>query len=203
MQRSRVQIWGALAWPWWWLAVTLWSVFSLAATFRDNFLPPDVRDKTQVLDYVPSWPWWVWLLGVLAVTILILLESAFRAIAGLEATLYDRGLPGRNASEIAPQRERGRTITNQWRQLIQHGAASQFQNAAQEAEAWRADLVTRLTRKYGVWVANIFNETREDDSEGFDALSPWAEHDARGERLAQIMHDVGTARIHPITGDPL
>jgi len=188
--------------PWWLVLALLWTFFTHAVTIRDNLLPVEWRPKLQVLDHVPTWPWWVWALGVLTLTVVMVLASASRWIMRLERALNDRALPGRNASEIAPWRERGRTLTNQWRHLIQHGAASEYQAAAQEAEAWRQDMRQRLDRKYGVWIGTHFNETREVDSAGLPFLSHLAEHDARAERLAQIMYDVGTSRIPPISEEP-
>jgi cytosine/adenosine deaminase-related metal-dependent hydrolase len=123
-------------------------------------------------------------------------------IAQLDRILNDRELPGRNADEIAPWRERGRTLTNQWRHLLQHGEASPYQRAEQEADEWRRDMVQRLERKYGRWVATHFNETRESDSRGAPFLSHHAEDDARAERLAQIMEGVGTGQIPPRNQEP-
>jgi hypothetical protein len=202
-QRSgRLSVWWALVGnPWWWLVVTTWSLFSIGTTLRDNFLDDGLRRQLQVLDYLPRWPWWHWALGFLGLTVAFLGEGAYRRIARLEDALYDRSLPGLNASDIAPWREKGRTLTNEWRHLGQHGAASQYQTAQADAEAWRLDMVARLTRKYGGWVATLFNTTREADSEGLPVLSPLAEHDARAERLAQIMYDVGTGKIQPVSDE--
>ena len=189
--------------PWRWLMVTLvWLLFARAATIRDNFLPVEWRARFQVLDYLPAWSWSVWIIGVLLLTIAMLYLAASRWIAQLDRALNDRELPGRNADEIAPWRERGRTLTNQWRHLRQHGTASQYQHAEQEADEWRRDIVQRLERKYGLWVATHFNETREADSEGLLYLSHLREHDARAERLAQIMYDVGTGRIPARSQEP-
>ena len=189
--------------PWRWLAITVvWSLISNSTTIRDNFLPAAWRDKLQLLDYLPTWPWWVWIIGVLLLTLIMLFVGAYRWVVELHRAIYDRELPGRNADEIAPWREKGRTLTNEWRHLRQHGAASPYQRAVEEADEWRQDMRRRLERKYGAWVANIFNETREDDSAGLPVLSHLAEHDVRAERLAQIMYDVGTGRIPPRTTDP-
>ena len=189
--------------PWRWLALTVgWTLFSYATTIRDNFLPMAWRAKLQPLDYLPTWPWWVWIIGVLSLTLIMVIVGAARWIAQLDRALNDRELPGRNADEIAPWRERGRTLTNQWRHLLQHGAASPYQRAVEEADEWRRDMGRRLEQKYGAWVANIFNETRESDSAGLPVLSHLAEHDARAERLGQIMYDVGTTRIPPRSQEP-
>jgi hypothetical protein len=201
-QRSgRLAIWWQLVVnPWWWLIPILWSLFSIATTVRDNFLPEAGRQRLQVLDYLPPWAWWYWALGALTATVVLLGIGSTGRITRLEDALYDRSLPGRNASDIAQWREKGRTLTNEWRLLQQHGPV-QYPNAATETEAWRLDMVARLTRKYGQWVATLFNTTREADSEGMPVLSPLAEHDARAERLAVIMYDVGTGKIQPISDE--
>jgi hypothetical protein len=200
--RGRLSRWDVarrlLFMPWRWLAITVvWTLFSHGTTIRDNFLSTEWRQRLQPLDHLPMWPWWVWLVGVLILTVPILLEGSFRWISEQHRALYDRELPGLNADEIAPWREKGRTLTHEWRHLLQHKGASQYQSAAKEVEEWRIDMRARLERKYGGWVANIFNETREADSTGLPVLSPLMEHEARVDRLAQIMYDVGTGRIPP------
>jgi len=189
--------------PWRWLVLTVvWTLFSRATAIRDNFLPVEWRVRLQVLDHLPTWPWWVWIIGVLLLAVVVLYLSASRWIAQLDRALNDRELPGRNADEIAPWREKGRTLTNEWRHLLQHKAASQYQRAEQEADEWRRDIVKRLERKYGLWVATHFNEAREADSAGLPFLSHLRAHDARAERLAQIMYDVGTGRIPARSQEP-
>jgi hypothetical protein len=189
--------------PWRWLALTVvWTLFSHGTTIRDNLLPVEWRAHLQVLDYFPTWPWWVWIMGVLLITVIMLFVGASRWIAKLDRALHDRELPGRNADEIAPWREKGRTLTNEWRHLLQHGVESLYPRAEEEADEWRINMRQRLERKYGAWVATHFNETREVDSAGLPFLSHLAEHDARAERLAQIMYDVGTTRIHPRNQEP-
>ena len=50
--------------PWRWFVLTvLWTLFTHAAAIRDNFLPVEWRATPQVLDYLPTWPWWVWSSG--------------------------------------------------------------------------------------------------------------------------------------------
>jgi hypothetical protein len=191
----------------------VWTIFTHAATIRDNFLPVEWRANLQVLGHLPTWPWWMWIIGVLLLTLIMLFVSASRFIGQLDRTLNeritrldrilnDRELPGRNADEIAPWRERGRTLTNEWRHLLQHGATSPYQRAEEEADEWRIDMRRRLERKYGAWVATHFNETREADSAGLPFLSHHREHDARAERLAQIMEGVGTGQIPPRSQEP-
>jgi hypothetical protein len=149
-----------------------------------------------------GWPWRDWVIGLLLLTLIIFFVGACRWISKVDRALNDRELPGRNANEIARWQEKGRTPTNEWRHLLQHGAASPYQRAEQEADEWRRDMRQRLERKYGEWVATNFNETHESDSEGMPLLSHLAEHDARAERLARIMYDVGTDRIRPRSQEP-
>ena len=40
--------------PWYWIGVTLWTVFSHGTTIRDNFLPVERRANFQVLDHLPD-----------------------------------------------------------------------------------------------------------------------------------------------------
>ena len=172
------------------------TFFTHAVTIRDNLVPVEWRPKLQVLDYIPTWPWWVWALGVLTLTVVMVLVSASRWIMRLERALNDRALPGRNASEIAPWRERGRTLTNQWRHLLQHGAASEYQAAAQEADAWRQDMRQRLDRKYGAWIGTSFNETREVDSHGLPFLSHLAEPSVPLRVVAEVeIEEVADAEV--------
>ena len=83
-------------------------------------------------------------IGVLLLTVIMLFVSATRWIVTLDRALNDRELPGRNADEIAPWREKGRTLTNEWRHLLQHGAVSPYQRAEHEADEWRIDMRRRL-----------------------------------------------------------
>ncbi len=188
--------------PWYWFAVTVWTFFSTATTFRDNFLSVERRANLQVLDYLPTWPLWVWIIGILLLTLIMVIVGATRWISKLDRALNDRGLPGRNADEIARWQEKGRTLTLEWGHLLQHGGASPYQRAEQEADEWRIDMRQRLDRKYGVHVGTRFNGTRDADSAGLPFLSHHAEHTARAERLAQIMEGVASGQIPPRNQEP-
>ncbi|MGD0013557.1 MAG: hypothetical protein ABSD56_03905 [Bryobacteraceae bacterium] len=77
--RRRLVYWKRVLFhPWSVIAVVIWTVFSNAATFRDNFLPPDVQSQWRTIGLLPKWNWWVWVLGLLAITLCILLEASYR-----------------------------------------------------------------------------------------------------------------------------
>src|SRR6266478_9381475 len=74
--------------PWRWLVLTVvWTLFSRATAIRDNFLPVEWRVRLQVLDHLPTWPWWVWIIGVLLLAVVVLYLSASRWIAQLDRAL--------------------------------------------------------------------------------------------------------------------
>lgn len=41
-------------------------------------LPSSVQHRVQLPDYVPTWPWWAWLLILYSLVLAIILESTFR-----------------------------------------------------------------------------------------------------------------------------
>ncbi len=77
----RLSFWrDALVRPWVGLILVLWSLFSNAATIRDNFLTPEVQKHWQTLGLIPKWPWWVWIIGTLILLLLTVLEGAYRVV---------------------------------------------------------------------------------------------------------------------------
>ena len=77
--RQRVGYWRrVLLRPWALIVVVSWTLFSHAAVLRDNFLPPDVQQRWTTLTLLPRWDWWVWVLGVLTITVCIVLETSYR-----------------------------------------------------------------------------------------------------------------------------
>lgn len=66
----------------WLIAYGTWTVFSNAATFRDNFILPKLSLEQQkswsTLALIPHLDWRTWLLGMMAITILIVMIGAFR-----------------------------------------------------------------------------------------------------------------------------
>ena len=56
----------------------LWSLFSIAATVRDNFLPLEVQQRWSTLKLLPDWRWQIWVIGVLSILLLVAMEGAYR-----------------------------------------------------------------------------------------------------------------------------
>jgi hypothetical protein len=65
-----------------WLAVGVaWTLFSNAATARDNLLSAETQKALateRLLTWLPKWDWHVWLIGLLVLVILCLLDGAYR-----------------------------------------------------------------------------------------------------------------------------
>jgi hypothetical protein len=63
----------------WVIVAAVWTLFSNAATVRDNFLPPVWQQRLATLNLLPKWPWYVWVIGMLMIALVALLEGTFRA----------------------------------------------------------------------------------------------------------------------------
>jgi len=91
---------------------SLWSLFSFAATLRDNLLTPETQSAwstLHILQYLPQWGWEEWLIGLLIITLIFALEGSYR--------LYER----ERAKKESPEELRNELLTVK-RELAQQKA---------------------------------------------------------------------------------
>jgi hypothetical protein len=77
--RSRARFWkNAALHSWGWIVLLFWTLFSNAATVRDNFLSPEAQQGWRTLELLPNWGWEIWVIGVLSILLLTAMEGAYR-----------------------------------------------------------------------------------------------------------------------------
>jgi hypothetical protein len=76
---ERISFWYDAFGLWWLLVAFIWTIFSNAATVRDNFLSTEYQQKWGTLRIMPKLSIEVWLLGILLLTLMAAMEGAFRA----------------------------------------------------------------------------------------------------------------------------
>lgn len=62
---------------WKWLVFVPLALLGAFQSIREE-LPSSVQHRVQLPDYVPTWPWWAWLLILYSLVLAIILESTFR-----------------------------------------------------------------------------------------------------------------------------
>ena len=65
----------------------IWTLFSNAATLRDNFMSPESQEKWKTLPLLPRLHWWIWAIGVIAILFLLAIEGGYRAVKRREAEI--------------------------------------------------------------------------------------------------------------------
>ena len=60
-------------------AALVWGAFWLLTGIRDNFLSPGLQRKYATLAILPRWPWYVWVIGFLAILVAMIFEAAYQA----------------------------------------------------------------------------------------------------------------------------
>jgi len=82
VEGSRLWFWyHALFSRWWAVVLALWSLFSHAATFRDNLLGSEGQKKLSAFLAIlplPHWGWKEWALGAFGIGIAAALEGGYR-----------------------------------------------------------------------------------------------------------------------------
>jgi len=76
--KRRVQFWKESLSLWWLTIYAIWTLFSNAATLRDNFLPPVLQARWATLAVLPRWGWKEWTLGNLVIGLVAVLEGCYR-----------------------------------------------------------------------------------------------------------------------------
>lgn len=61
------------------VAAFVWGAFWLLTGIRDNFLSPGLRREYATLAILPKWPWYVWVIGFLAILVAMIFEAAYQA----------------------------------------------------------------------------------------------------------------------------
>lgn len=56
----------------------LWTLFSNAATVRDNFFSSELQQRWNTLKLLPDWGWQVWAIGMLIILLCVAMEGAYR-----------------------------------------------------------------------------------------------------------------------------
>lgn len=75
---DRWKIWShALRWGWL-VILGVWSVLNVAFTFRDNFLPDDLRAHLSTYTFIAGWDWRIWVMGCLSIALVAALEGCYR-----------------------------------------------------------------------------------------------------------------------------
>lgn len=76
---ERLKFWReALGRTMWLLILAIWTLFTHAATIRDNFLLPEAQKALGTRDLIARLDWRTWLLGVLVIALAATLEGAYR-----------------------------------------------------------------------------------------------------------------------------
>jgi hypothetical protein len=174
----------------------LWTILSGAKVLSDTLAPESwkhwlTQGNAVIMMILGQWSLHVWVIGLLIISLFTLFEVAYRRVAGLEVRLAQSPLAWqRNAGEIEPWRERGITIMWQWQ-------LPEFANTPQAADAWRTDMVNRLTRKYGPHAAGVFNniQLQEYRALGVTQATPYAGHVIRIDHLRGVIHEVATGHF--------
>ena len=67
----------------WVFVAIIWTIFSNAATVRDNFFSPVWQQRFATLNLLPKWRWYVWVIGVLVIVLIGVIEGSYRAAQSL------------------------------------------------------------------------------------------------------------------------
>jgi|SRR6266496_1751998 len=82
--------WELLARPtWYWLVTVPLAIFGTLTFLRDEFLAPDRAEKYKLPKFLPDISWHWWIVALLALILVIFMESAYRAITRREAAMAD------------------------------------------------------------------------------------------------------------------
>jgi hypothetical protein len=76
--KNRAHFWRRSLSLWWIAVLAIWTVFSNAATIRDNFLSSDLQTKLSTSALLPNWGWQGWLIGLLIIGLIATLEGSYR-----------------------------------------------------------------------------------------------------------------------------
>jgi hypothetical protein len=98
------------------VAMGIWTLFSAFATFRDNFLPTDIKERWQTLALIPGWRWHVWVIGALLIVLVIVFESAYRLYNRLDVEASSHADFKRVIDVLGRFLERGRILADKCRE---------------------------------------------------------------------------------------
>jgi hypothetical protein len=79
MQRRKIW-WEILHPTWGWLVLTPFAILSAVQAVRDEYLAPEVAAHYRLPEILPKWEWERWALVTATLLVVLLLESAYRAI---------------------------------------------------------------------------------------------------------------------------
>ncbi len=65
----------------------IWLLFGVATTVRDNFLTPEEQQQFATLRLLPHWHWYVWVIGILALFLLMGFEGSLHVTNKLNKDL--------------------------------------------------------------------------------------------------------------------
>ncbi len=104
----------------------------------------------------------------------------------------------RNADEMEQWRERGVTLIWQWQ------LPALFPNAEAEVNAWREDMLARITRKYGLRAGGVFNTLEPSDFIGAGAQTATlqVQHVLRVGNFNRLIGMVSRGEFRPLTDTP-
>jgi hypothetical protein len=61
------------------LLAAAWTLFGTLVIVRDNFLSAEKQQRYATLAILPNWPWHVWVIGLLAILLVMVFEGAYSA----------------------------------------------------------------------------------------------------------------------------
>ena len=113
------------------LILFLYGLLSIAHNLKEEFIPADQQDDWRIFHLIPDLPWWAWLIGVLALLVLVGFEWSFRfARAERERTIALLERRFRILEELADSKEIGVDLLNR---VV---AADQKQGWVEEVNDW-------------------------------------------------------------------
>jgi hypothetical protein len=72
----------------------VWTIFSNFTKVRDNFFPPALQQKFSILNFIPKWPWHVWVIGLLLILLVMVFEGAYSVHNKKEESALAKSAPG-------------------------------------------------------------------------------------------------------------
>jgi hypothetical protein len=145
---SRLRIWREIALPLWrWVVLIPFAVLGLWDTIRDDLIG-STNPIFHLGYWLPEWPWYCWTLIIAGLSIVIVLEGAYRAIAKRDDLLIGIFSPEKIIAQLVELQQKGLRIYK--------NVDCTPQAYIENLKRWEADVEKILTENFSVSELHTF-----------------------------------------------